>query len=178
MKQLAYEVYQIMHPELRDCVIAALEAAPEYFWTAPASRNHHPPDERVTGGIIKHVKRAFVLGKQLCRAHGIVGFRRELILSAILVHDVCVQGEEDKGVGYTVGDHELLLRKYYIDYGVAQLVDNTYWTRILELVETHSGRWGEKRPENQMQYIVHIADYISSRSNVIVLLDKEEEVND
>ena len=173
MKQLAYEVYQIMHPELRDCVIAALEAAPEYFWFAPASRNHHPPDERVTGGIIKHVKRAFVLGKQLCRMFGIVGFDRELILSAILVHDLCKNGLEEKGAGYTVGDHELLVRER-----CPSLADNLYWNGILELVETHSGRWGQKQPVTRMQYVVHLADYISTRSNVIVLLDKEEEVND
>ena len=168
---LEREVYQIMHPKLRRLVEDVLDGALDYFWTMRASKNHHPPDERGGGGTVLHVKRAFVVAKHLCTAFGFVGFDRELILTATLLHDVCKAGAGNKGAGHTVGGHERLLGKRY---GQKEpIVHNEYWERVKRLVETHEGLWGESKPETIPEMIVHLADYIASRSNIRVLLEED-----
>ena len=166
---LDHELYQITHPELKVLAEYALRNAPAYFWTCRASRNHHPPDERGEGGTILHLKRAFKTAKYLCRAFSLEGFDRQLVLTAVLIHDICKEGTSDEGVGYTVGGHERLLGVRFSE--VPQVVENRLWLRVDRLVRSHEGIWGEKKPETLMERIVHLADYISTREDIIVQLD-------
>lgn len=166
------ELYQIMHPELRELAEAALDNAPEYFWTTRASRNWHPPDERGTYGLVLHTRRAFVVAKHLCRSAGFEGFKRELILTAVLLHDICKNGITDKGTGFTVGGHERLLEERY--KSVPAVVKNVYWPRINAMIMIHEGKWGEEKPQTHEELIVHLADYVASRKDVLVLLTEED----
>jgi HD superfamily phosphodiesterase len=165
------ELYQIMHPRLRELAVVALDEAPEYFWTMPASRNHHHPSERKTGGTVLHIKRAFIVAKHLCRAYSLEGFSREIILTAVLLHDICKAGISDKGAGHTVGGHERLLEERYEKVPV--ILRNEYWNRVNEMVMAHEGRWGEKKPKTLGERIVHLADYIASRSDILVLTEED-----
>lgn len=168
---LDYELNQITYPELRQLVEQMLHYAPAYFWVAPASRRHHYPDEREKYGTVLHTKRAFIVMKHLCEMNNIVGFDQELLLCAILVHDICKNGVSEEGEGRTVGDHENLLKKRFSRY--INIISHEYWPKIVYLVSAHMGIWGRHKPITKEQQLVHLADYISTRSNIKVILDNE-----
>jgi len=163
------EELQLIHDELyRNFTRQVLAVAPDYFWKAPAShRNHHSEDERAVGGLILHVKRAVGVGVFLCNIFAVGSIEYNIIISALLIHDICKFGlHEDSG--HSIKGHGEMVGQVLVDNKLfdPDLPDRNI-VEILNAVATHMGRWDVPYvvPADKIGLIVHLADAISARSS-------------
>lgn len=157
------ELNLIVNDEIRNLVVEVLQLAPRYFWEAPSSTSgkHHPPDENKPGGKVLHTKRAVYIAYQLARMEDLSRLDTDLLLGAMIIHDICSQGPDNIPLQQTDPDHPLSVRKI-----TTVLKDRPYYDDIMSIVEAHMGRWGPIMPKSKLQWVAHIADYISSRKEV------------
>ncbi len=157
------ELELIHNNKIRSFVVEVLRLAPHYFWHVPSSTSgkHHPPDESEPGGRVLHTKRAVYVAHQLARMEELPPTERDLLLAAMIVHDICCQGLHDVASPKTDPDHPILLRKK-----TAHLSDEPHYDAVMSIVDAHMGRWGPVMPESKLQRLAHTADYISSRRHV------------
>lgn len=98
--------------------------------------------------------------------------QRDCLRCTPIFHDAIKCGTN--GSQYTVHDHPLLAGKWIRDTVVEHDIDKETKEYIARLCESHSGQWiSNKRsstvlpkPENDEQFLVHLCDYLSSRSNI------------
>lgn len=193
--------------------IAALGVAPDYFWEVPSSNTgkYHPPDEFCEGGLIMHTLRAVEVIKELCRAFDIKYYEKDTLLSATILHDLCVGGippntwtaEDEPGKMGTSPFHAIYVRHYLKkelsmklwcgsydwyapgDEGNKSVIVESNFEAICKAIEGHYGIWsavpqvfedvldGWSDRKDLLVMLVYIADYISSRRNIIVKLEGE-----
>lgn len=157
------ELKLINNNGIRSFVVEVLRLAPHYFWEAPSSTSgrHHPPDESEPGGRVLHTKRAVYVAHHLARMEELTAKEKDLLLAAMIVHDICCQGLHDVASPKTDPDHPILVRAK-----TAQLTDAPYYNAVMPIVDAHMGRWGPVIPQSKLQRLAHTADYISSRRHV------------
>ncbi|AEG14509.1 hypothetical protein Desku_0910 [Desulfofundulus kuznetsovii DSM 6115] len=165
----AEELAAIADPSYRAFAVACLEFAPQEFWTAPASSSgkHHPEFARGEGGLVRHTKAAVRVALDLLRAFPELEPERDVIITAILLHDTC---KVDPETGRTDPDHPLLPGKRYERF--AGMLPPGGYEEVMALVEAHMGVWGPvdvwkmspPLPERMgAALLVHLADYVASR---------------
>lgn len=166
------ELNLIANNEIRNLVVEVLQLAPRYFWEVPSSTSgkHHPPDENKPGGKVLHTKRAVYIAYQLARMENLSELESDLLLAAMVIHDIYSQGPDDIPSQETDPSHPLLVRKK-----TAPLAGAPYYDDVMSIVEAHMGRWGPVIPESKLQCLAHTADYISSRREVRVDVRYEKE---
>ena len=162
-KAFETELNLITTNEIRELIVDVLRCAPRYFWEVPSSTSgkHHPPDENKPGGKVLHTKRAVYIAYQLAGAHNLTKLETDLLLGAMIIHDICSQGSDDIPSQRTEPEHPLLVRKI-----TAALEERPYYDDVMSIVKTHMGRWGPVPPKSKLQKLAHISDYISSRKEV------------
>lgn len=137
------------------------ERTPDYFWTVPASSTgkYHPKYAAEEGGLVRHTKVVFNIALELLenKVWPFSKRERDLALSAILLHDTRKLGMPKQE--YTVDNHADLVA----DAIKEECEEGSIRWQIAELVGTHMGRWGTAEVENELQYFVHICDFLSSR---------------
>lgn len=168
-----------------------VELVPEYFWTEPASSSgkHHPEHDLGEGGLARHSLMAYRWLKLLLEANeqDMSEFVPGMVVAA-LFHDCCKRGMPGNEVqGHTAFEHPLLSAKFILDKAEKFAEENKEFMENVSIedeeafkhnvaiavscVETHMGKWNTSkhssvvlpRPKTSIQYIVHLADYISSR---------------
>jgi HD superfamily phosphodiesterase len=145
--------------------VKALERVPDYFWRVPASASgrFHPLDTLGDGGLVLHTKRVFYLSTEIAKVFKIEGEKLDILKSASLLHDSFKNGLKDEG--HTEEDHPLIVR-----YQLKDLASETqYFEDIMDTIECHQGLWGPeplRMPKSPIQWALHIADFIASRSAV------------
>ena len=159
------ELNLITNNEIRELIVDILRFAPRYFWQVPSSTSakYHPPDENKVGGKLLHTKRAVYIAYQLARMHDLSKLETDLLIGAMIIHDICSQGSANIPSQRTEPDHPLLVRKITTD-----LEQRPYYDDVMSIVETHMGRWGPIPPKSELQNLAHISDYISSRKEVVI----------
>lgn len=162
-KAFETELNLIANNEIRGLIVEVLRLAPRHFWEAPSSTSgkYHPTDENRPGGKVLHTKRAVYIAYQLARMRNLSKLDTDLLLGAMIIHDICSQGSDDIPSQKMDPDHPLLVRKI-----TTVLKGRPYYDDIMSIVETHMGRWGPVIPKSKLQWLAHIADYISSRKEV------------
>jgi hypothetical protein len=145
---------------IRQWTQIAIENCPYDFWTVPASSTgkHHPKIERDIGGTVIHTIRAFKVLKVLIDAEAdkLTIVEQSMLLSAILLHDIC------RGAGKLHADEVEIYyegklgRKFIIQY-----------PRIMDMISRHMGRWGTKRPETQLESLIHYADNVAAKLHLL-----------
>ena len=171
LKQL---VESISSNEIRHFTEQLLAAFPSVFWTAKASRNHHPPDERGTTGNLIHTVRVVKLVRilaEICKT-GQLGV--DILTSAASLHDGG-RYNLDGTAGYTVEEHPHLIRKLAEAKGITCM----YSDAILTLIENHMGIWGDPPflPNLTPSAILCVADNISTRAEQVWGDEKMTEIN-
>lgn len=161
------EVMDIRDDDLRAEVVSCLiECVPEYFWTAPASSSHHPPEHRARHGLWVHTKRVCTTFERLAPSMvnqnhlswGDIDHGR----AACILHDTFKFGEPPTDVGDTTKRHDVIAAEYYDDGMVLP-------EAVLGAIEAHNGPWyAGKPPETHLEQIVHIADMMASDENAHV----------
>lgn len=180
--QLHQELLLIKNDTIRTITRAVLDAAPECFWTMPASTTgkYHPAHSLGEGGLIRHTKAVVHLTVHLLAMEGIEPHESpySLAIAAAILHDCCKKADHER---YTAFDHPLRAAKLIeatYDRLAPTLPDalpdglTLHGVRTLcALVSSHMGRWNLDtrsstelpRPLTPLQRLIHTADYLASR---------------
>lgn len=163
-----------------------LQAAPEYIFTVPASSSgkYHPACDLGDGGLKRHlINTAWMLSVILELEQYKGKFNQteiDLMISAALLHDLLKSGwqkdfEKDSRTRF---DHpKLMAEAVRCKNTMVHQLPDAYTSIIADCIETHMGQWttssyydGEplKKPETEMQKLVHLADYIVSRRDITI----------
>ncbi|MGM0442396.1 MAG: HD domain-containing protein [Elusimicrobiota bacterium] len=170
LEHFSGELKLISNDKLYSTVIKILNRAPEYFWVIPGSLTgkNHPEDENVKGGKVLHTRRTVYIAVKLAKVEEIDEHEKELLIAALLVHDLFCQGKNDKPKKHMDPKHP--------DYLVEQTTDLSnlpYYEDIMEIASGHLGKWGTEEnykimKQNKLAKMAHIADYIASSKEVII----------
>lgn len=170
---------EIKNSGIRELVVLTMDhigISNPYFFSAPASSSgkYHPQCSNVRpGGLVRHVFRAIELGKHLARGMAFSQTEIDIVVAALIMHDIWKNdyrrhasraGEE---IMKTIQDNPHLFESASFDILV----------KIVQCVRMHMGPWSEKKIRKDMQdysqleLIVYLADYISSRPDILTSQD-------
>lgn len=154
----------IKNSEIRDFTTEMLGVLPDVYWTAKASKGHHPEDERGSEGNIIHSERVTKLVRIIAECTELNSNEVDCITSAAILHDGC-RYDMDGQAEYTVPDHPFQIR----ELAGLHSIDCTFAGHIFILIERHTGRWGDPIywPEITPSTILHIADVISAHAEQV-----------
>lgn len=166
------ELSFIFNDRVREFTKLCLATAPDYIFTdCPASSTgkHHPLNELSHDGNLIHTKKVARMCYSISRALDIEN-KRDLVVSAAIIHDLVKKGWSDDGERWVRKDHPQL---------GAELVDKVQReTQLLELNEYetirgcvfyHYGPWSLKEIAKPMadytleELCVYLGDYIASK---------------
>lgn len=186
-KELGY----ISNANFREFVSSTLDNLPDYFRTVGASTSgkYHPAYTLGEGGLIRHVRAATGIAKELFRAeiYPFGEFEQDVVISALILHDglKCGMWEDN-----TAFNHPLLMKEFLlINFNDGELEKSEYNTlfvqRTADCIESHMGKWNTNSywnltlplPKNDMQKCVHLCDYLASRKNLEYKFDIEGSVD-
>ena len=179
--QLNTELALITDPALRNLCIATLDAAPTCFWTMPASTtgNHHPDHALGPGGLIRHTKAVLAVTLHLCQMENIQPDTptHNIAIAAALLHDSCKKADHEQ---HTAFDHPIRARELLLHTaehtGLARELHPATLRTLAGCIACHMGRWNLSRhapgielptPLTPLQRLIHTADYIASRRNLL-----------
>lgn len=171
------ELTKLIHgKDVRDFTYMMLtEKAPAYFKhiSASSSNKYHPKTSLGEAGLVRHVISATKILHHLVYLEylQIVQAMIDCMLSAIMLHDIVKQGipNEDgtSKTGHTTKDHERIGAQFILDNSTEEFMPKA--KIIADLVSRHAGQWQPKRkPNNRFTYLVHSADYLASRPDIVV----------
>jgi len=174
---LEQEIRMIVKPDIQEFVKFALESAPAYFWTDPASKSgrYHPTKSRQVGGIVHHTRLVVYFANSLVESMGCEHWRDEIIAAALL-HDAFKNGDGTTKYGTNWSAHGVNLRGWLESKPKWQSFANiASVNKILDLCGKHMGKWGgtAPRPGAMEDWLIHIADMIASRR--LVNIDQFDE---
>ncbi len=166
------EIALIRNPPLRTLVSLALEAAPEYFWSAPASSTgkHHPLDSNGVGGLVRHTCKVVWFAVKFCDAHNL---QSDISIVAALLHDYTKFGfgpEMETGKNRPFYEnHASICADHLMETFAISDELTEEWRAICQCIRTHMGRWGPEPPVTAQQWIVHLADMAASEKHFIAV---------
>lgn len=167
------EIDWISTPERREYAKVLIENAPDYFFSVPASSSgkYHPPFDLGNGGLIRHTRCVAYFAKALCVAQMEDIDTTDMAIISAIAHDIQKQG--DGRVSHTVTEHPILAAKYMQEMRahVPNAFTDEQFDDMLSAVRAHMGQWGGKDglpvPKTHFDFIVHDADYIASRKEIL-----------
>ena len=166
------EILLIQDEELRDFVRFYFdEYVGKWFWKSGASSSgkFHPQFTHGEGGLVRHTRAVAMVCEELLRINTYAYMRddfKDYARVACLLHDTCKYGEED----------EENKSCYHLHGSLAASKINQAWFEffggnapelLLMAVRSHMGQWVEERndrPFTNIDRLVHLSDYIASRS--------------
>lgn len=180
IKLFERELELIVDEELRMVVKAyLLERVPDYFWTdgASSSGKYHPQFAQGEGGLVRHTKAVVMFAEELLRMSSYAYMRdayKDYAIAACIVHDTMKYGlgEFDKtqyknhAKNASIAFAEFALE---CDYRPSEI--------LLNAISAHMGQWStdkEDRPFTNVDRLVHMADYMASRSFIDIPSISEE----
>lgn len=157
-----------------------LDKAPDYFYVIPASTSgkYHAQWATDLGGLVRHVVMGCEVAYELSRTFDLTDEETDMALAAMIGHDTLKYGIEFDLKYYDM--HPFMPRSYYGSYksvGYAgEFTKTLAFDTIMYAIERHmgnimTGAWtsvGGIRPNTPLQHVVHLADYVSSRKNIVL----------
>lgn len=169
----------IENQKLRNLVEKVLEAAPDYFYTMPASTTgkYHPEYSLGEGGLVRHTKAAVKIADCLLglEMYSKLKAFKDQIIAALILHDSVKKGRD--GSQWTSTTHPLDAADLFVEVsnkdGMNKVEDVEM---IVGMIQSHMGQWNTDRngrevlpkPETQIQKFVHQCDYLASRKFITV----------
>ena len=160
---------------IREFCIQLLNDADDYFFEKPASSSgkYHPEYSLGDGGLARHSMAVAIILNDILET-GCYKFsdtERDLLICAAIVHDIKKYGNGH--TQHTVKNHPELACEYIKNEGVG-IVNEDLYDKVSELVETHMGQYGNKKPKTTAQKLLHIADCLASRRYLNMDFNKTE----
>lgn len=177
-KQFTNELLLIRDPEIRFLVEECLEAAPDYFFTMPASTTgkYHPAYTLGEGGLVRHTKAAVKIADSLLglEMYAPLAKSKDLIIAALILHDTVKKGMD--GSNYTTTTHPLDAAKLFTETAEKTCKRQAVVGMIAGMIRSHMGQWNTERdgravlpkPETKEQKFVHQCDYLASRKFITI----------
>lgn len=175
------EIDLIEDEQIKALVIKALESAPDYFYTIPASATgkYHPAYSLGEGGLVRHTKAAVKLANDLLtlELYAKLVPHRDEIIAALILHDSVKKGIN--GNKFTTIDHPLEASKLVRECAnKSYLGESVHVDNICNNIESHMGQWNKDRSGNEImpkprtleQKFVHLCDYLASRRYITIEL--------
>lgn len=164
--------------EMKDYCTDMIKEIPDYIFVIPSSTSfkYHNKTQCQPHGQILHMLMFgevmnYILDLEYVKEKTNER-QRDCLRCTPIFHDAIKCGTN--GSQYTVHDHPLLAGEWIRDTVVEHDIDKETKVYIARLCESHSGQWTSNRrsstvlpkPENDEQFLVHLCDYLSSRSNI------------
>ena len=185
-----FELNQIHHQSIKDLVIRIMkEKLPAYFMEVEASSSgfYHQIVDGVHLKLCEHVKgaaRFFLLFKtNPLFTRQFDSMQLDYMLAAILLHDGTKRGIESNPSPSSIFEHPIT--SVYLAPDNMSQVEYAHFTEIIRLITTHHGPWrissysSIELPEvtDNMQYYVHLCDFLASRSVIWADISDTEKVH-
>lgn len=157
LESLNSEVMLIGNEHYRKALKAILQSAIDTeFLLMPAARsNHHPPDERLEGGLLLHTKRVLQIANiimESCPDDAGYPIDRDGVRMACILHDT---GRPVSHVNHPKIIYEEIMKMSWYD------PDNI--PKIANMALRHMGKWGHDLPQTREDWIVHLSDKIAAQ---------------
>lgn len=170
-KELSY----IKNDEYRKNARTYLELLPDYFYTVEASSTgkYHPSFALGDKGLVRHVKVAVRIGKELTSSKTIGSVftdnEKDLILIALLLHDGLKEGIVKEK--YTRFDHPVLMAEFVRDNKDKTSFNDEEIKLLSDMIAAHMGEYNTNPysdvilplPSNKYEKMVHMCDLLASR---------------
>ena len=170
-KELSY----IKNDEYRKNARVYLELLPDYFYTVEASSTgkYHPSFALGDKGLVRHVKVAVRIGKELTSSKTIGNVftdnEKDLILIALLLHDGLKEGIVKEK--YTRFDHPVLMADFVKDNKDKTSFNDEEIKLLSNMIAAHMGEYNTNSysdvilplPSNKYEKMVHMCDLLASR---------------
>ena len=182
------ELNMITDKQYRDFISKCLDNVPTYFWSIPASNSgkYHPQADLGEGGLVRHTKSCVQVGLDLLRSEIFFeenDYDKDIVIGSLLLHDCLKNNIENSG--HTEFLHPLYARIFIFnqlnDIRLLKVYHKMTIDDFISLedkvaitancIASHMGKWNTSYkcneqlplPENELQELVHMADYIASR---------------
>lgn len=183
------EIALIQSEDLRDFMRYYFEEiVGDWFWKSGASSSgrFHPVFAQGEGGLVKHTRAVVMFCAELLHLNSYAFMNdeyKDFALVACLLHDTCKYGEGNEICKSAYPRHgeiaamkvDLAWREFFLNDAAPEL--------LLMAIRSHMGQWTEDkddRPFTQIDRLVHLADYLASRSFIDIpqlSLEYEQDVN-
>jgi HD superfamily phosphodiesterase len=151
--------------------------APQAFWDKASSSTgkYHKEDENGQYGQVIHTLRVIAVAEHLVRMADLNDLERDILISAASLHDICKYGVDGQSK-HTLSEHPKLVKSLW-ERNLLVLPRCDYDHEIISAILQHSGRWSglPHPPSTKLGRLLHIADFMASRHNIEIDLDKESD---
>lgn len=169
------ELNYIKGDRIRNSTITILDLLPDYFYEIPASSTgkYHPEFSLGEGGLVRHVKVAVRIMKELldnpCIGSKYTDNEKDVLLMTLILHDGLKSGLIYNR--YTCANHPTLI-KDFVNENKDKLELTTDELTLFSLaVESHMGPWNTDyegreilpKPKTKYENLVHMCDFLSSK---------------
>lgn len=172
--QICDSMSSISDDSIRSWTMSMMAHAPQAFWDKSASSTgkYHKEDENGQYGQVIHTLRVIAVAEHLVRMADLSDIERDILISAASLHDICKYGVDGQSE-HTLSEHPQLVKSLW-EMNLLILPKCEYDSQIIGTILQHSGRWGglPHPPATILGKLLHIADFISSRNNIDVDLNK------
>ena len=183
-KELSY----IKNKNIKESCEVMINLLPDYFFTIPASSTgkYHPKFTLGDGGLVRHVKAAVLIAKDLLDNPTIgdkyTSDEKDLMIMTLILHDGLKSGLTHNR--YTQVDHPTLIKNYILDNKDKLKLSDSELKFVARAIESHMGPWNtdyngnEILPKTKTKYqnFVHMCDYLASRKYLNIEFDNNNDI--
>ena len=169
------ELNYIKNSRIRNSCQTMIELLPDYFFQIPASSTgkYHPEFSLGDGGLVRHVKAAVKIAKDLldnpCIGSKYTNDEKDLMIMTLILHDGLKSGLKHNK--YTQANHPTLIKNYIIENKEKLELTDKEVTFVGKAIESHMGPWNTDYtgaeilpvPKTKYENFVHMCDYLASR---------------
>ena len=184
----AKEIDYLNGNDFKEFAKKAIVLLPDYFFEVPASSSgaFHSALESGFGGLIYHTKAVtkianYIVNLQQYKSK-LSDMERDCVIISALLHD-CLKHGVDNKTGFSVHEHPILAGDFIKNNEELDgILDVDIRNIIGDAISSHSGEWTTNKrskielpsPQNLIQELVHLSDYIASRKDIHVLFEEDE----
>ena len=183
-KEIAYMEIE----NIKDFFKKAITLVPDYFFEVPAasSGKFHSVLECGFGGLVYHTRSVAKVANYLVNLQQYKSklneVEKDCVICAALLHD-CLKHDWENKTGFSVHQHPVLAAEFVkTDSRLDGIVSDEIRTMVGDAVASHSGEWTTSKrskvvlpsPQTLVQELVHLSDYIASRSDIHILFEGED----
>lgn len=176
------EIAHIQNEELRNAVTAYMTTVvPPYFFKigASSSGKYHPKFSQGEGGLVRHTKAVVMFLEELLRLSSYAYMPedyKDYAYAAAIMHDTCKYGFGEELDKTKYADHAANAAANWEEF--CEVMNYQPHPFIAMAIRAHMGQWTtnkDEKPFTNIDRVVHLADYIASRSFIDIPSFKEEE---
>ena len=180
------ELDYIKDERIRKSCSTILDILPDYFYEIPASSTgkYHPSFSLGDGGLVRHVKVAVRIAKELldnpCIGNKYNQNEKDMMIMTLILHDGLKSGLVHNR--YTQANHPTLIKNFVIENKDKIELTEKELDFFAHAVESHMGYWNTDydgneilpRPKTKYENFVHMCDFLSSKRFLDVKFENNE----